>query len=1795
MEEKPERSHLSFIDDGEMDIPLAHLPKYTESPKNIIDIWLEKMGKGQLTPAHFKDHWRIWVPKLYALEPGSEWNLENDKSNCELLDNLEKFIANGDFKEVMEWLNCRNQSSSVCGKVFKMHEPLYTCRECGMDLTCVLCVTCFKNSAHRNHNYKMASGMGGGCCDCGDVEAWKKDPFCDIHSTGNQVKNDTQKYFPADMIERCKVTFTGILKYAFQVLTLEHSPGLPHDLRLTEAEEDPFGFSDGPHAYCTVLYNDEIHTFEQVINTLVKIVKCSQRNATEYVTNIDREGRAVVRCTSFQQCQELKTDIERFTSKHGGLPLKVDVVHTHVIAHQVFAMKLLRWLQKILLTSEHFRLIFTIVALTPIPPDTSIVEGILLRDSRLWKSARSHWHRLFISGMLMEYNNKKALAGVFTKNYGTVIKDFINDDHDHSFSIASLSVQIFTTPTLTHHLIAEGEVLFILFHTFMSECSRKFNKAGKLHFERNVSNQSFKRAQYILYDLKYLFSSVPTESQWTDNLRRGFLQGFSSFLNLLACMQGMDSVTRQIIQHMEFEPVWEAAFQLHIKLSLVISLIIKWCGSDRVVLIKAFRATLVKLNECGMEIMPVMEVRELADHSANCIQFDVATQPVSIHLPLSRFLAGLYLLLEKHNLTFDSPEFQATVKPSPEQIIEPVLRTQVMIAQVHSAMWRRNGYSLLNQLYLYHSVRCRTEMLDRDIVMLQIGATLIPSDEFLIHLLNKFNLLNWADPDFEENSLKNREEDIMHQTISLVEEFLGLLIVIVGERTIPGVGKVTRDDQIKKQIIQQLCIKPMAHSELNKTLPDDVNLETGLEKVVDEVAVFKKPSQSSDKGVYELKPELYDQYNIFFYHYTKEELSKSEEEQRKRRKAAGQLECCPPPKLAPLTDAFSMLPNLLQCDVMFYIIQTVLKRCINLRARSFSEHQLQKVLHLIGYALQEEESKTYPYLCFAEKSVKWSIEKLLEELLPSARVEAHKDMLTWTLNKFKQVKATKENIEEPVLMSASQGDSSQGESSGKDSKERRAKMAAEKRAKILAQMAAMQKSFMMENAKLFENTVSYPEKSGERVSMMDCTESDERDPIALGPNQTVKFLSEKTFTCILCQEDSTVSVDGPALVSPAFIQKSTVHANSRIGMEKPDEVLTDPLFLPTNLRPQPHTSICSHVMHSSCWRKYFDIVLAKENRRPYRLRQPMGFDIEKKEFFCPLCECLSNAVLPILPPLGAIKPSTPAPEVSFEAFIDGLVITLKHKGRQKVTDTPISLVWEDTDEEPTTSYVEPLLCTCPLDKVQTELGEASGATFASLFPQNEPPKLSQSLVDMILFFAHETYAKGLNVIATRYNFYVPVMAWNTCYYTILSTESLLTDQDKPLMGALSSRQKDCLENLTRFAGVLGAVWERASEISNNALFLLSMILDGNSKTQELPCILDWDSFGLLVPLTLSLPNIYGNSMSGGTPAGGIPTGGVLELYTLKLVFLSHITKILLTTEFQGREMENDDFETAPSLSQQESEVLLNVLSNIKKTCNYDTSDVWQLNAEYVWETVKRACLPFLRCCALFYHFLTDVQYPACLAELGGDTYEELCKYLALPVSLTELFETSKYKDLMTGWLTHERVPACLSSKSFVSLPKAVNGLVVLPRDYSELINMVSTFTCPNSDRDDTRNPTMCLVCGEMLCSQSYCCQQDLSNISVGACTFHAHRCGANCGIFLRVRECEILLLATPNRGCCLPAPYLDRYGEADPGLSRGNPLTLSQEQYRKLKLLWLSHGIYEKIARAIESSNNVLTTQWQNL
>jgi E3 ubiquitin-protein ligase UBR2 len=195
-------------------------------------------------------------------------------------------------------------------------------------------------------------------------------------------------------------------------------------------------------------------------------------------------------------------------------------------------------------------------------------------------------------------------------------------------------------------------------------------------------------------------------------------------------------------------------------------------------------------------------------------------------------------------------------------------------------------------------------MLDRDIVLLQIAASLIENNEFLIHLLNKFELLRWLEPEFEPLNLNNSEEDNTRQIINMIDEFLELLIIVVGERYAPGIAKITDEDRVKKEVIQQLCIKSFSHSELNRSLNDDYIQENDFESVIDDVAVFENKSNAEKKRVYKLKEEFYEDYNMYFYHYTKEEKSKSEEQQRQRRKAKGELVCCPPPKLPVLSEPF---------------------------------------------------------------------------------------------------------------------------------------------------------------------------------------------------------------------------------------------------------------------------------------------------------------------------------------------------------------------------------------------------------------------------------------------------------------------------------------------------------------------------------------------------------------------------------------------------------------------------------------------------------------------------------------------------------------------------------------------------------------------------------------------------------------------------------------------------------------------------------------------------------------------------
>lgn len=1775
-------------------------------PDVIVQEWLSKFADGTFDPAALHSYWRVMVPKLYS--PPLECDCLNivydeDRARKYLFAPMETLICSGDPPTVFQELKALDNPPTLCGKVFKNGEPTYSCRDCGMDPTCVLCVDCFKISAHRFHRYKMSTSGGGGYCDCGDVEAWKDAAFCDRHRLGAEGSEGGSSLdrMPKELVHRANVVLQTVLSYAYQLLTWERANDLPSEVQCKTTL--------GDDTYTTMVFNDEVHTYDQVIQTLNRAISCSQREAIDFATAIDREGRSIVKCSQFKTCETARSHIEKLTSRHGARPLKVVVMHTSVVAHQTFAMHLLPWLQTMIGVSEGLRQLFSKTIMQSVGIDQSVLEGVLRADTQLWKTARSQWHQLMICGMLMDQECKRAFAQTFTRLYPVLMKDFIADDHDHSLSITSLSVQIYTVPTLAHRLIMEENVVSILLRTFLNECEQRLNSEQKFAFERNQANTYFKRAQYILFDLKYLLNSKP--EQWNAALRKHFLEGFGKLVTLLSYMQGMDASVRQVGQHMEFEPEWESAFNLHLRLAPVITLVLDWCGTDRIVLIKTYRAALKHL-ESTQGMMRVIG-RELANHSATCIDYDVSSQPVSIHLPLSRLVSGLHLLLDRFDLTFDSTEFLIKNKPTPEQLIELPLRTKVMIAQVHAGMWRRNGYSLINQIYFYHTAKCRSEMLDRDVVMLQVGAGLIESNEFLLHVLNKFGLVTWAREEYETDYLK-AEDDCMRQTIVLVEEFLGLLIQIVGERFTPGIGQVTEEDCIKKEVIQQLCIEPMAHSQLTKSLSEDPNHETGMETVIHEVAAFKKP-QGTGRGMYEIKGEFLKDYNPFFYHYTREEQSRAEETQRKRKKQAGEEECCPPPFPPPLCPGFAIMVNVMQCDIMLHLMHIILERSSNLRARSFSETQFQKVLHLIGYALHEEQryhDNSDPFFNFTDKATKKDILSQLEALVGSQRIEPHKELLNWTIRKFKQTQrlhgdsgtVAMETCERPA-------DDAPTADALQEEKRRRAEIAAERRSRIMAQMSAMQKNFIREHADLFEKTKVEPMSFG---SNMDLTEIPIDDvPICLGPKQTQRHVAVQRHTCILCQEDEDINNKGRAMVLAAFIQKSTVLSKTRGKLiEKPDDY--DPLPFPGDLFCAPHTSTCSHVMHSDCWQKYFDSVLAKERRRPIRYRGQLSFDVDRQEFLCPLCECLSNTVLPLVPPvmpaIQEFQQLTACVALSCDDWLRGLQFAMQQTGMALTTPLSInphgddgsSATRDNSDDswDALDDVTEPLADTkssdvvrvCNLENVVAHLGPSAGEAFRQLFckiPAEQQPLYSESLVEMIKIFIQASYTIGLGVNPNQEDKRVPLMTWWSCAYTIHTIEALLRDQQKPLFGELTTRQSDCLGALIRVASICGTSTLPDVLQLHAVRMVNAIIVDPANATST---ILETDAFGSVVVLCFLLPYLFADTV----PRSAITiVDGLHEQHIMTAMFTMHVVQILLTADLPlataASTSSDPDTPMETEVTEEESalqQLLLFVRQQTQTKPDLPTPLPYQL-----LEFVQQSSIPFLRSAALFFHYLMNVPAPQALRDPLAAEFEPLLVYLSLP-SFEDIWSSDLLKDLIQRWLSHKNL-SNLTRSSLVQCPQTVNQLVKLPRDYSELINSVSLFTCPNSDGDDSRTPTMCLVCGEVLCSQSYCCQTDLDGMMVGACTYHAHFCGAGVGVFLRVRECKVLLLAGKTKGCFVVPPYLDAYGETDQGLRRGNPLHLCLERYKKLHKMWLSHGIPEEIAHALESNSNILSTDWHNL
>ncbi|KAH8583769.1 Large with a UBR1-like ring finger related treble clef [Cryptosporidium sp. chipmunk genotype I] len=99
-----------------------------------------------------------------------------------------------------------------CSQIWSGQHIAYRCITCGTSTSSCICVDCFQNGNHQNHEYYIYKSDYGGCCDCGDEQAWNKDGFCskhnikDTHGTDSNV-NPNWKSLRSNL----KGLFHGIL------------------------------------------------------------------------------------------------------------------------------------------------------------------------------------------------------------------------------------------------------------------------------------------------------------------------------------------------------------------------------------------------------------------------------------------------------------------------------------------------------------------------------------------------------------------------------------------------------------------------------------------------------------------------------------------------------------------------------------------------------------------------------------------------------------------------------------------------------------------------------------------------------------------------------------------------------------------------------------------------------------------------------------------------------------------------------------------------------------------------------------------------------------------------------------------------------------------------------------------------------------------------------------------------------------------------------------------------------------------------------------------------------------------------------------------------------------------------------------------------------------------------------------------------------------------------------------------------------------------------------------------------
>ena len=1338
--------------------------------------------------------------------------------------------------------------------------------------------------------------------------------------------------------------------------------------------------------------------------------------------------------------------------------------------------------------------------------------------------------------------------------------------------------------------MTEYSALEIIFRQFVDFYS-KFVKqeSGISKFQNLQSNSTISkrrtRINHVLLDAKYILTNIPDEIP--SSTEDAFLAFLQLFVNFISYMQEMNPHIRESGNHILREKEWDQYFILEIsEIRQIMSYVARWCtATPRLfvksleILIKAQLDNSEKFELCDPTVVtstvslaslvrslgggPLtaqweQQHRQLGDQPLFArkmcyIQHDMFKDPVSFHIPVTR----LFSIVFSHFPKFDLPLELLLKTFTPEELLDLPLRSILLSQQIEASMWKRNGTTMENQSMCYRD-HYKSIMWDKDLLAVQLLLTLCDPEDAILKIVQKYKI--------EPYLVLLSSETSYDPLLRMAEAFSSLLLYVICERFRLNISEAKECDIIRKDAVHILAISNVPRSKIIKTLEanfdhfeEDITKTDEIDEILDIIAE-KIPVKDGVKTMLKLKPEYYNEFTPFYYHYSHGQRQSAENTYYQRQ--ANNTEGFKPPPLPGFTKLTRQLRYYLTCPVIQRFIYVVLKRFNSDTSALVSDLLLHQILYLTMFGVLDELNTadnplpvkfshclTRPdnpaYLIQEEGEC--SIVSLLKNLLSVdvKSVNEIKPLIRWILKTcdiLTDTASTPEGTESETIV----------ESSPKSGADSHKEMMKKRREHLMKNFKTQQAKFMVENQEAFNNIAEDENKTEEELMET----GEETEHFVCGPNKgPIPRPESNILTCILCKDSEKVNTGYSTMMYGCLIEKSVVLKTDKDN-EISDDYRMSYLVGGENL----HIQSCGHPMHLKCLQSIMKLSPALQHLLTMTGadRNRYSFFLPKGEFSCPYCKMAANCALPVV----GYEPRD-VQDISTEDFLKDVIYSLE-------ANNDIELMELEFSESPATrsptmptivgldhladaqNFMEILRDSMLHDRINRMSEELPAAESPGPDQVDPGTKFKE---DMRRFYRRAKNILDQDAIGARC--YAP-FTLKMISYTFSMLERIL--KEKPLLAGLAEYQEGFFESFLHSLHKSMTLNDHLynQELTRELLYVFSAQV---SDSVDLPSILNTDIFTVFVAARFV---IFNESKS-------------YDSAMVELCVIAKIIKILLSVS-------PDDLVGADTGADDSDAIQLATLwGYVRKMCGLSSTDDPFKCPTYLVSKVQLNLLPLLRKLALFLRYATSITGCAAMKEIQSPQgeFNLLMRYLNIS-SLTNLLTIDPgYKlDLIQKWcrsLNRDKFMATVE----VNKTKREAKLIDLPTNFVDLLVKASKYTCPKIKFGKIQTTAVCLICGDLVCFQSYCCQESIGDSNFGPCNMHAHRCSGDLGVFLTLEKCQVLFLPLRTQGIFINGPYVDKYGEGYK-YTKNKALTLSPQIYRKIEMMWIRHEIRPMVARNSE-------------